>query len=106
MRTVAVAAIILVSHRASAQSPATDAGIVEQYAASDASGAVKLLAPGNTRLPGDIVEWMRHLPDRQVRSAVMMHTELAAHGWSTDSLSRQTGHIGNAQRLLSVLSTR
>ena len=40
MRTFAVAAIILVSHRASAQSPATDAGIVEQYAASDASGAV------------------------------------------------------------------
>ena len=31
-----------------------------------------------TRLAGDIVASMRALPDRQVRAAVVMHTELAA----------------------------
>lgn len=101
----ALAAILLLCGGvASAQNPATYVTVVRQYAAGDAAGAIALFANSTPRLSGDIVMSMRSQPDRQVRAAVVMHTELAAARIRNGDVSAATIHFANAQRLLSVLT--
>jgi tetratricopeptide (TPR) repeat protein len=47
---------------------------------------------------------MRALPDRQVRAAIVMHTELAAARIRNGDVSAATIHVANAQRLLGILT--
>ena len=101
---VAVAAVVTCGTAASAQRLPGYESIVAQYADGDAVGAVKLLTPSSARLTSDIVERMRQLPARQVRSAVMLHTELAAAFLAAGRLSAAATQIGNAQRLLGILT--
>ena len=100
----AVAAILLFGAVASAQNPGTYVTVVEQYAAGEVSGAIALFANSTPRLSGDIVTSMRALPDRQVRAAIVMHTELAAAGIRDGNVSPATIHLANAQRLLDILT--
>lgn len=101
---LAVVAALVSSRLASAQNPGTYVTVVEQYAAGDVSGAIALFAKTAPRLSGDIVTWMRALPDRQVRAAVVMHTELAAARVRDGDVSAATTHVANAQRLLGILT--
>src|SRR4051812_14362745 len=88
----------------SAQQPDTYVSIVQQYAAGDGAGAAKRIGPSNARLPGDAVDRIRRLPARDVRSAVMLHTELAAVALASGSIGGASTQISNAQRLLDILT--
>ena len=101
---LAIVAIVLVGQTASAQTQASYVALVEQYAAGDASGAVQLLATGTPRVSGEIVERMRQRPDRDVRSAVMLHTELAAVWLVNGRTPPAIVQIDNAKRLLRILT--
>lgn len=78
--------------------------IVDQYANGDENGALNRLAPDGARIPSAIVAHMRTLTDRQVRSAVMLHTELAAVLLANARAPQATVQIGNAQHLLEILT--
>jgi tetratricopeptide (TPR) repeat protein len=101
---LAVVATLGFSRVASAQNPQTYVTAVDRYAAGDVSGAIALFANATPRLSGEIVTGMRALPDRQVRAAVVMHTELAAARIRNGEISPATIHIANAQRLLGILT--
>ena len=102
--TPAAVAILLFSAVASAQNPETYVTVVQRYAAGDVSGAIALFADSTPRLSGDIITRMRALPDRLVRAAVTMHTELAAARIRLGEVSPATIHVANAQRLLNILT--
>lgn len=97
-------AIVLFGAIAAAQNPATYVSVVEQYAAGDVSGAIGLFASSTPRLSGEIATRMRALPDRQVRAAVVMHTELAAARIRIGDVSAAAIHVASAQRLLGLLT--
>jgi tetratricopeptide (TPR) repeat protein len=78
--------------------------IVDQYANGDENGALNRLAPSDGRIPSAIVARMRALTDRQVRSAVMLHTELAAVLLANARAPQAMVQIGNAQHLLEILT--
>ena len=101
---LAVAASILISQSAPAPSADAYAAIVDQYIAGDPAGAVKRLAPNSARLPGEVVAQARQFPDRRVRAAVMMHTELAVAWLIAGQVSPATTQVNNAERLLSILT--
>lgn len=101
---LAIAALVFFNQPASAQSVETYAAIVDQYIAGDASGAVRRLAPSTARLPGDVVSRARTFSDRQVRAAVMMHTELAAAWLVSGQPATAPVQVGNAQTLLGILT--
>jgi tetratricopeptide (TPR) repeat protein len=101
---LAVVATLVFSRVASAQNPGTYVMVVDQYAAGDVSGAIALFANATPRLSGEIVTRMRALPDRQVRAAVVMHTELAAARIRSGDVSAAITHVANGQRLLGILT--
>jgi tetratricopeptide (TPR) repeat protein len=102
--TLAVVATLVSSRVGSAQNPGTYVTVVEQYAAGDVSGAIALFTNATPRLPGEIVTRMRALPDRQVRAAVVMHTELAAARIRSGDVSAAITHVANGRRLLGILT--
>jgi tetratricopeptide (TPR) repeat protein len=77
---------------------------VEQYAAGDEDGALNRLAADSGRISSAIVARMRTSTDRQVRSAIMLHTELAAVWLANGRAPQATLQINNARRLLSILT--
>lgn len=103
-RILAIAAFLLVAAPASAQTATAYPVIVDQYIAGDASGAVRQLAPTSARLSGEIVARAKQFPDRQVRAAVMMHTELAAAWLAAGQPGEASTQLGNAERLLGLLT--
>jgi tetratricopeptide (TPR) repeat protein len=78
--------------------------IVDQYANGDENGALNRLEPDGGRISSAIVTRMRTLTDRQVRSAIMLHTELAAVLLANARAPQATAQIGNARRLLDILT--
>lgn len=78
--------------------------IVDQYANGDENGALNRLDPDGGRISSAIVATMRTLTDRQVRSAIMLHTELAAVLLANARTPQATVQIGNGQRLLEILT--
>jgi tetratricopeptide (TPR) repeat protein len=105
VRFVAAAAMVaLVQTPAFAQAIDQYVSIVDQYAHGDENGALNRLAPDGEGISSAIVARMRTLTDRQVRSAVMLHTELAAVLLANARAPQATAQIGNAQRLLDILT--
>jgi tetratricopeptide (TPR) repeat protein len=105
VRFVAAAAMLaLVQTPAFAQPIDQYVSIVDQYANGDENGALNRLAPDGARISSAIVARMRMLTDRQVRSAIMLHTELAAVLLANARAPQATAQIGNAQRLLEILT--
>lgn len=88
---------------AAAQSIDRYVAIVDRYAAGDEDGALNDLAPTNARLPGDVVAHMRTLSNRQIRCAIMAHSELAAVFLVNGHRDDAAMQINNAQRLLTIL---
>jgi tetratricopeptide (TPR) repeat protein len=99
-----ILALLFLTWPAAAQTPDSYTSIIEQYLAGDGVGAVKQLAPRGGRLPGEVVARVRALSDRQVRGAVMMHTELADAWLLIGQPSSASIQIGNAERLLRILT--
>ena len=98
------AILVLVQIPAFAQAIDQYVSIVDQYASGDENGALNRLAPDGARIPSAIMAHMRTLTDRQVRSAIMLHTELAAVLLANARPPQATVQIGNAQRLLEILT--
>ena len=96
--------LVLVHAPAFAQTPPEYVASVEQYAAGDESSPLTLLAPDSRRLSIDTLDRMRQLSDRHVRSAVMLHTELAAASLAIAKPVPAGAQIANAQRLLTILT--
>ena len=96
--------LVLVQTPAFAQPIDQYVSIVDQYANGDENGALNRLAPDGARISSAIVARMRTLTDRQVRSAIMLHTELAAVLLANARAPQATVQIGNAQRLLEILT--
>jgi tetratricopeptide (TPR) repeat protein len=101
---LAVTGLLVLRAPAFAQTSDDYVGIVEQYAAGDESSALALLAPQGGRLSSAIVEHMRQLTERHIRSAIMLHTELAATWLATAQTGPAVTQIANAQRLLAILT--
>jgi tetratricopeptide (TPR) repeat protein len=101
---LAAVASLVIARGAAAQPADLYVSIVDQYAAGDENGALHRSTANVPRIPSEITSHVRALSERQLRSATMLHTELAAvfliNGRSGQALSQ----ITYAQRLLAILT--
>jgi hypothetical protein len=88
-----------------AQPAAVYVASVEQYSQGDADRAIRRIAPfSRSRLSPEVIKAIRQMPDGRMRSAVMMHTELAAGLFADGQALGAITQIDNAERLVDLLA--
>jgi tetratricopeptide (TPR) repeat protein len=78
--------------------------IADQYASGDEAGALNRSAESGFRIPSEISSHGRTLADRQLRSAIMVHTELGAVLLVNRRFGQATTQINSARRLIGMLT--
>ena len=101
---LALAACLVLARGAAAQPVDLYVSIVDQYASGDENGALNRSSANVPRIPSEITSHVRTLSDRQLRSAIMLHTEIAAFFLVNGRAGQALTQVTSAQRLLALLT--
>ena len=102
-----IATLLLISASASAQDVSTYASIVDRYASGDQDGALTQLGGWpRAEVSAAVARAARTLASGQLRTAVMLHTDLGFSRIIEAQSSIAGFHIGTAARLLRAMHAR